>query len=485
MSLSRALLVGLGVLVALAAWPRALHELAWPDEYIYLAGARNIVERGSLDTQYYLTNSLLVRGYPHRDVHMPGYILALAPLVKALGTTLQAAAALNVALFLTSILLVHALARRLLLSEEGAILAAALFAIAPPTAGYLFIVYPELLTTFALLLAVYLSARATGGWGAFLAGAIFGLGAIVRETLLVALPVHFALLPRRSFWRSFLPGALGALVFVAAPLARDRAVHPNAIYPSVLEDAHRSNSPIATLAAALAKNARQNIDDVVSANPIENTEDRVLFVMLLLAALGVASARRLPPVARRAAWGTFASLSGLSVAVLFLYVVRVRGGVWGGVRAYMAFVPLLAILTAGALRSLGAKARAAAAALLVMLCLDSSARQLYLFWRYKSQNLEDDSRCSRDVVAAVGRAGPRRIAGRLFQYGLLSYPTEIIWSLPRDYPELAALERAVSFDYIAIAPQSPLRLFLVKNPRYLRVNKDDRSAGLLIFRRLD
>jgi hypothetical protein len=45
------------VLVALAAWPRSLHELACR-EYIYPAGARNIAERGSLDTQYYSGNSL-------------------------------------------------------------------------------------------------------------------------------------------------------------------------------------------------------------------------------------------------------------------------------------------------------------------------------------------------------------------------------------------------------------------------------------------
>ena len=485
MSLSRALLVGLGVLVALAAWSRSLHELAWPDEYIYLTGARNIVERGSLDTQYYLTRSLLVRGYPHRDVHMPGYILALAPLVKGFGTTLRAAATLNVALFLVSILLVQALARRLLESEEGAILSAALFALAPPTAGYLFIVYPELLTTFALLIAVFLSARASGAAGALLAGAVFGLGALARETLLVALPIHFALLPRRLFVRGFLPGALGALLLVVAPLARGRAVHPNAIYPSVLEDARRSASPLATLAGALAKNARQNLDDIANANPLGDTEDRVLFVLLLLAVLGVGSLVRLPPRARRMAWAVLVSLLALSIAVILLYVVRVRGGVWGGVRAYMSFEPLLAILVAGGLWSLRFAARAPLAASLLYLFWISTTDQLYLFWRFKGQNLEDDARCSRYVAEVVGRSAPHRIAGRLFQYGLSNYPTETIWSLPRDYPELVALERAVSYDYMVLAPQSPLRLFLIRNPRYLRVNKDDRGAELLIFRRLD
>ncbi len=41
------------------------------------------------------------------------------------------------------------------------------------------------------------------------------------------------------------------------------------------------------------------------------------------------------------------------------------------------------------------------------------------------------------------------------------------------------------FDYVVINDRSPLRLHLIKNPRYVRVNKEDKAAELLIFRRLD
>ena len=62
--------VFLALAVAGVARERAMPDIAWPDEVIYLVGARNVVERGSLDTNFYLTYSLLRRGYPHRDVHM-------------------------------------------------------------------------------------------------------------------------------------------------------------------------------------------------------------------------------------------------------------------------------------------------------------------------------------------------------------------------------------------------------------------------------
>jgi hypothetical protein len=84
----------------------------------------------------------------------------------------------------------------------------------------------------------------------------------------------------------------------------------------------------------------------------------------------------------------------------------------------------------------------------------------------------------------VDSAAPTRIAGRLFLYGLSHYPVEVVWSLPNDYRELRALEAKIAYDFLVVHERSPLRLFLIRNPRYLRINKDDRDAELLIFRRL-
>ena len=82
-------------MVVFFARREASPNVAWPDECIYLAGARNLNERGTLDTNFYLTYSILARGHPHRDVHMPGYVLTLAPFVRVLGPGLVAGAALE------------------------------------------------------------------------------------------------------------------------------------------------------------------------------------------------------------------------------------------------------------------------------------------------------------------------------------------------------------------------------------------------------
>ena len=84
----------------------------------------------------------------------------------------------------------------------------------------------------------------------------------------------------------------------------------------------------------------------------------------------------------------------------------------------------------------------------------------------------------------VDRYGPARIASRSFTYGLSHWPVEVIWSLPADYDELTRLEKAIGYDFLIIHEKHPIRLYLVGNPRYLRINKDDKGAEFLIWRRL-
>src|SRR5205814_1485105 len=157
--------------------------------------------------------------------------LALAPAVRAMGPTLRAAAALNVVLFAGTAWLVYVLARGVPLPRSHAVAAAGLFTVLAPFPGYLFVAYPEIVVAFVFLagLAVLVHARSLAA--AALAGVLFALGGLMRETLLLALPIYLARLPARLFWRAFAPAAALTLVFVVLPLSRDRAVHPNALYP--------------------------------------------------------------------------------------------------------------------------------------------------------------------------------------------------------------------------------------------------------------
>jgi hypothetical protein len=475
----------LALAVAAGAGRRALPEIAWPDEIIYLVGARNVLERGTLDTNFYLTYSLLRRGYPHRDVHMPGYVFALTPAVAAFGPTLRAAALLNALLFAASAALVYAIARGVLAERAQAVTAAALFAVLPPFPGYLFVAYPELVVTFVFLAGVAVLVHARGLAGAAAAGVLYAAGALFRETLLLALPLYLVRLPPRARWRAFAPAAVATLLLVVVPFARDRAVHPNALYPSVLEEARRSAQPVAALTQAVLANVAANLRATVRMDPDTNAEDAVLVLVVLMAAGAAVGARRLSPEVRRLAAATLASLALLTAAVFTLYVVRERGGVWGGVRAYMAWMPLLVVFAAPLLFAPRRRAVTAGLALAAgtgALALD--LWQVRFFNRYKGSDLEDQSRNAAYLSRYLDAYQPVRIASRSFLYGFQRYPIEVIWSLPRDGGELAALNQAIPYEFLSLHERSPLVPVLRDNPRFLRINKEDRGAEFLIWRRL-
>jgi hypothetical protein len=477
-------LVVWAVMVAAVTSRVALHEVAWPDEFIYLVGARNLVERGSLDTNFYLTHSLLARGYPHRDVHMPGYALVLAPFVAWRGAGLDAAAALNLPLFVGSILLVHAIARRLLEDETQAAAAAALAAVAPPWPAYLFVAYPEIVVGFVLLAGVAWLLRGGGPGHAAFAGLLWAMGALFRESLLLALPIYLARLPRRLVLRAFAPAAAFTLLALA-PLAAHRAVHPNALFPSLLEDARRSADPVGTLAGALRRNVGLNLQLAAAADPVHNPEDTALLVIAALGVLALAALPLLPKRGRALGVAVLLSMAALGAAVVLFYVVRERGGVWGGVRAAMPWVPLLVVLALPLAFRVRPRPLALGLVLAAGLAFAAIDRQEIRFLNhYKAANLEDQSRYARYIASYVERYHPQRIVARVFVYGFWHYPVEVIWSPPSDMEELHALENTVPFDFLVIHENSPLRLGLIGNARYLRVNKEDRGAELLIWRRL-
>ena len=471
----------------LAAWQiraRTWPLVAWPDECIYLVGARNVADHGDLNTHFYLTYSLLRRGYPHRDVHMPGYILALAPFVKRLGMTWTAAAALNLALYPLLVACVFAFARGILKNRRQAAVAAALVIVLPPFPGYLYVVYPEMLGAAVFMAGLAALVHARGVAAAAACGVLFALGGAVRETLLLAAPLYALRLSRRELVRGFAPAAVVTLLLVVAPLSRDRAVHPNALYPSAFEEARATDAPVATLAATVLRNVRANLTATAAADPGANAEDAILLFLAALSTVGLAAGIARAET-RRLALATLASLMLLSLAVLALYVVRERGGVWGGVRVYMPWAPVLLVLATPLLfRPWGLRGAVPLALAAAVLFWRLDVRHIDFFNRYKASDLEDQDRQAQYIARYADPLAPQRIAARAFTYGLSHYPVEVIWSLPRDNRELRALEEAVPFDILAFHEKSPLRFALIDNPRYLRLNKDDRGAEFLVWRRL-
>ena len=381
----------------------------------------------------------------------------------------------------------YAIARALLPDRVQALTAAALFAVLPPFPGYLFVAYPELVVSFVFLAGLAVLVHARGRAGAAAAGVLFALGALFRETLLLALPLYLVRLPPRTRWRAFFPPPLATLVLVVVPFAGQRAVHPNALYPSALEEARRSEHPLATLAADRPGQRRPPTSAPPRRmDPETSAEDAVL--ALIVVAGGGGRAGRAAPVARkRDAWPRPPSSRWPSSPPPSSASTSCASGAesgeacaptWPGCRSLLVFAtPLLFAPRRRALTAVLALAAAAAA-------LSLDLWQIRFFNRYKGSDLEDQARNAAYLSRYLDAYHPQRIASRSFLYGFQHYPIEVIWSLPRDGRELAALNQAISYEFLALHEKSPLLPVLRDNPRFLRINKDDRGAEFLIWRRL-
>jgi hypothetical protein len=477
-----ALLILVGV-VARVALNRALPELGWPDEWIYLTLARSIVEKGTLNTNFYIASSIESLGYPHRDVHLPGYALALAGLGSWRGYSLSTAIDLNLFAFGVSVVSAFLIARRFL-STRRSLLAAALLAILPPYPGYLAVAYPEHVTAAALLALVAGAAWIQGGLATFALGILLGASLLFRETLIFVTPLIAHLLGARRTARFLIPGFLLALLVLLPPLGANRAIHPNALYPSVIGEALKSPEPLSRLATVIASNARINLSLLFTSDPSVRAEDAVLLFLLGLASIGLLASLRLEPRLGAFVRATSFSTLLLFAAMVVVYVVRERGGVWGGVRALMPMAPLFVIGLCG-LR-LGRAAAGALVATMIMTSLFLSSWQIAFFNRYKGSNLEDQSRATKFIEERTRRFAPRRVVGgRYFQYGYLNFPVEVVWSGADDIGSLRRLYAKFPFDFVVIHRRSAMRFDLRKDSEYEWLNADEgQAAEYQIYRRV-
>jgi len=478
------LLIMFSASVAKISLGRALPELGWPDEWIYLTQARNIAERGTLNTNFYIASSIEKLGYPHRDVHLPGYALALAAVGSWNGYTFKTATALNIACYLVTVLSVFFLAKAFF-STGRSFMAATLVAIVPPYPGYLAVAYPEHVTASALIVLVTIAAWIRGAFATFLLGFAVGASLLFRETVLFALPIFFERLGLLRSVRFFLPGLLLAGATLLPPFSAKRAIHPNALYPSAITEALASPEPLSRLFATIGGNARINLELFFSSNPIERAEDAVLLFLIALAmAALLGSLRGVAPGDRPFALAVVLSTALLFAAMVVVYVVRERGGVWGGVRALMPMAPLFVVILCG-LR-MGRIPTGILATILVAASLFLNSWQIAFFNRYKGSNLEDQDRAATFIETRTKRFAPRRVVGgRYFQYAFRNFPAEVVWSGADTMANLNRLYLKAPFDFVVIHRRSTMRFDLRKDQHYEWLNADEgQAAEYQIYRRV-
>ena len=336
-----AVVFALGAVALALAGVQAPAGLGWSDEITYAAVGRNIAGGQGPLSRFAHPDSILARGLPLRDVHMPAHAYALALGFEAFGATEAAAVAVGRIAFLLAGGLVCWTASRLHGRAAG-LWAAALFFFFPGLAAYgnSAMSEPTLLLLIAAWWLLWYAGLSSGrpivaaGLGLLLA-----VAATHRETSLALLPAGiFALAewPREPRRRAAAWAAACFVIWMGAvfsPLYRARAPYPHAL--SFLVDAVTETGSAAPLAQTLLRNLRPwSQPDVWLA---------VYALQWLCVVAAFVLTRRASPLARRLGWWSVATLLVMFAALMPLYWMRG----WTAVRMLLFTLPPCLVALAG------------------------------------------------------------------------------------------------------------------------------------------
>ena len=479
------LVATLSALVFIVAVTPAYHGPGLADEFVYLLGAQRFAEDSSLNAIFYDAVAIIDKGFPHQDVHSPGYVMALGLFMRIMGPGYWSAVALNGLAFCLSAWLIWDITRQLGSKPTG-LRAAACFAVLPTSAIFSSWVMAEVLLGATLLLAAWIAVR----WGhrpsgGLMCGVAFGVAVLVRESALFGLPVIISLVSRSK--RSLAAFLLSTVVFlglVYAPLNRGRAPGGANFWApggggvfgfEAAEAAARGHIGEA-MRLALAR-ASANGTAFVSANG--DSDKAILILYSLIVAYVWSGLSRLTPRRQKLLVPLSIGL-GTIVVVLFTFYVA---GQWSGYRYLMLFLPLfLALLPEDCGSGTDWSSRSVLPAL-ILACVLVDVRAFGILDTFKRRS--DPSALPMDEIAYVDRyvvRSPTRVVWQNgFAYGLRHYPCEVITtSLPQDEATLRALQKAVWYDYVVVSNWQTL---FDGRDRYELINRGDPSPLLKIYRR--
>lgn len=466
--------------LALAYGLGVRHGLALSDEYVYVVGARYFADTGSLNARFYSANAILAQGYPHQDMHPPGYALLLGALERLLPFGYWTAVVLNLVAYACGSLAVRSLGRSLGVGEGAANAAGVLFLLLPGLLPYVYWALPEALVAALLVGVAALTARARSVAAAAVAGVAFGAALLVRESILFGLPAVWALAAERKRWRAFTAGAAVLLLCAYVPLSRHRAEGGTNFWRPTTTDSAFAFDALAGGPLRLLGGMQRQLSANVSVfrRDFSGTEKAILAVYAAAPLLALLRWRSRTAAQRRflaAAAGGFLALAA-ATAVLFSVPP------WSGLRYWMLFPPLfLPLLTDGVAARAGRWGLGLALA--VGGLLDVACLQTFNAYKASRQARQQDLTDYVERYLGPGRLS-RVVLENGWLFGLRHYPVEVLSTPPADFDALRFLQKDLWFDFVAARPHSGLAGGLEMSRRYELVNGEDPERPIVIYRRL-
>ncbi|MGD1717185.1 ArnT family glycosyltransferase [Dapis sp. BLCC M172] len=439
-------------------------QIRWNDETLYYTVAQNIVRHFDFNSNHYLASSIIQKGYPTKDTHLPGYPLILAFGFLIGGINEATPFFVNYLLLVLTIFLIFTVGR-FIANQWVGFGASLIYLIYPYTLVLTHSVMTEISATAVIMVVVALLFLQKESFlkGIFLSLAI-ALAYLIKPFLLTLFPASIAILwiEKNQHYKKTLFSLLFGFAFlfitVLIPLSQNQEIYPYAATIIL------SQSNLTHMLRMIWENFLFNCTLIINFKkfPVYGT---ITISMLVLWSITVASTATAIHQKKLQQWEKYLNLSVFSLIsfmpallaflLLYQYINATRG--------LAVFSPLMAILSVTGLWLLTPQLKikkVVAIGLVICLCLSYSNFVTFQLLRQTQKGqfkrLSTNSFRLEKVISKLSIQPQVVISEKNRYLAIAHYPTQVIWQLPQTLQELRQVEKEVSIDLIELKKSDPI-----------------------------
>ncbi|MCL2929457.1 MAG: glycosyltransferase family 39 protein [Trichodesmium sp. MAG_R01] len=439
-------------------------QIRWNDETLYYTVAQNIVRHFDFNSNHYLASSIIQKGYPTKDTHLPGYPMILAFGFLIGGINEATPFFVNYLLLILTIFLIFTVGR-LIANQWVGFGASLIYLIYPYTLVLTHSVMTEISAAAVIMVvvAILFVQKESFLKGLFL-GLAIALAYLIKPFLLTLFITSTTLLwiEKSKHYKKTLLSLLFSfgLLFVTVliPLSQNQEIYPYAATRIL------SQSNLTDMLRMIWENFLFNCTLVINFKkfPVYGTITVSMFLLwsITLAVLATAShQKKLQKWEKYTHLCVFSLINFLSALLAFLLLYQYINAT----RGLSVFSPLMAILSMTSLWLLIPQLKiqkVVASGLGICLCLSYSNfvtfHKLKNLQRRQYQRLYTYSSRLEKVILKLSIQPQVVMSNKNFYLAIANYPTQVIWQLPQTLQELQQVDKEVSIDLIELKDSDPI-----------------------------
>ena len=440
-------------------------QIRWNDETLYYTVAQNIVRSFDFHSNHYLSSSIIQKGYPTKDTHLPGYPLILAVGFLFGGINEKTPFFVNYLLLLITVFLIFAVGRKIFNQWVG-FGAALIYLIYPYTLILTHSVMTEISAAAVIMIVVAILFLQKEGWskGIFLSLTI-ALAYLIKPFILTLLPATITVLwmKRNQNYQQTLFSLLFALtllfVTVLIPLGQNQEIYPYAATRIL------SQSNLINMLRMIGENFLFNCSLLINFQqfPVYGTITISMLLLWSISLVGLTIVIYQNKFSQYQQYTNLGIFSLISFMPAFLAVFLLYQYIDMGIRGLAVFSPLISILSVASLWLLISSLKTQKiVAIGLVICLFLTYSNFLTFHKLKnlqrrqSQGLYSRNSRLENVISELQIKPQVVMSEKNFYLAITNYPTQVIWQLPQSLEELRQVEKKVTIDLIELKNSHPI-----------------------------